>query len=59
MAWVARDEDYALYLYEGKPIKGADAWVVNPTTGGFSAIDAKFFPEITWEDDESREIVLK
>ena len=58
--WIARDEDYALYLYEEKPIKGADAWVANPaTTGGFSAIDTKFFPEVTWNDGEPREIVLK
>lgn len=58
MAWVARDKDGLLYIYENKPKKGLFyGWVVK--CGWFSNLPSYVFPEIKWDDEEPRELVLK
>lgn len=56
--WLARDRDGLLYIYENKPKKGLfSGWVVK--CGWFSNLPSYVLPEIKWEDEEPRELVLK
>lgn len=56
--WIARNSDGSLRLYEDKPIKGIILWYDGWFNGGYP-IKSNLFPEVTWNDDEPREIVLK
>ena len=56
--WIARDENDELWLYEEKPYKKVNQW--KSSDGAYqSLIDSDWFPEISWEDDEPRELILK
>ena len=55
--WLARDRDGLLYIYENKPTKGLSSWVVK--CGWFSNLPSYALPEIKWEDEEPRELILK
>jgi hypothetical protein len=50
---VATDEDCTQWLYKTKPERGTGWW--NVCSGGKLLLDAKIFPDQTWED-EPREI---
>ena len=55
--YVARDEDGHLWLYEKKPIKKPEYWVC---VGGYcQVLDPDLFPEVEWEDEEPRKLILK
>lgn len=58
--WVARDKDGKLFLYEEPPYKTGDfndCWIKK---GGFMhQIASSYFPEVKWEDEEPRELILK
>lgn len=54
--WVARDYCGTLFVYKEKPRKSEDVWLSN---GYYMMIDSDLFPEVKWEDDEPRELVLK
>lgn len=59
--WIARDKDESLWLYEKKPIgKDSYCWLTqsNSKSERFS-LDGDWFPEVKWEDEEPRELVLK
>ena len=58
-AWIARDKNGGLWLYNRKPVKDKYQWV--NCTGGFSAIDEEIeaFSEVRWKDAEPRELILK
>ena len=55
--WVARDKDGHLYAYEGKPEKNKDfgSWCGSCCY----TLSKDFFPEVKWEDEEPRELILK
>lgn len=55
--YVARDEDGHLWLYEKKPIKKPEYWVC--VGGYFQVLNPDLFPEVKWEDEEPRELILK
>ena len=63
--WIARDPDKSLWAYLIKPEKDKefDAWVVPDTCSiqeaGFRIPYDDLFPEVKWEDEEPRELVLK
>ena len=60
--WIARNRNGSLHLYDDKPIRGINVWYVLLTDCGLShefPLNPNLFPEITWEDDEPREIILK
>lgn len=56
--WIARDRDGKLFLYLTKPykIKNKGFWA-----GDFPYIilSKEWFPEVKWEDEEPRELILK
>lgn len=54
--WIARNKDGLLYGYEKKPIKTIYGWY-NP--GWIAIFPSYSFPEVKWEDEEPRELVLK
>lgn len=54
--WIARDKDESLWLFEEKPYKGRYVWYNGSTN---YRTNEKLFPEIRWEDEEPRELVLK
>ena len=63
--WIAHDSDKTLWVYLIKPekYKKLGGWLVPDTC---SVQDASFqipyddlFPEVKWEDEEPRELVLK
>lgn len=57
--WIARDEIGTIYLYSVKPKKGVASWHVSDGSM-YCALDKEtFFPEVKWEDDEPKEIILK
>ena len=60
--WIARDEDESLWIYDTKPIKGDNEWVIANTTGGCCKIgdgDLDEFDGVKWKDDEPKELILK
>ena len=60
--YVARDKDGLLFIYRHKPSKGKETWIENPQDIGLydiSFIPRDCFPEVKWEDEEPRELVLK
>lgn len=54
--WLARDENDSLWLFEEKPYKDKSLWGSNST---MYSINEKLFPEVKWEDEGPRELVLK
>ena len=62
MAWIARDKDGILCIYRHKPSKDKEVWVENPQDKGLDdmhVIPKDYFPEVKWEDEEPRELILK
>lgn len=59
--WVARDKDNRLFLYTmNKPFKGRDGeWHIEGFYNTAFELDSRLFPEIKWEDEEPRELILK
>lgn len=59
--WIARNKNGSLFVYRQKPKKKKNKWV--PPYMGFAPtclrINNSVFPEVKWEDDEPRELVLK
>ena len=54
--WLARNRDGLLHLHDKKPIKTIYGWY-NP--GWIATLPSYIFPEVKWEDEEPRELVLK
>lgn len=60
--WIARDKNGLLYIYNHKPSKGKEVWVENLIAKGIDSlcpISKDSFPEVKWEDEEPRELILK
>ena len=57
--WIARDKDGILGFYFNKPIKGINEWSPMFEDENYVAVDSNMFPEVKWEDEEPRELVLK
>lgn len=56
--WIARDKDGDLYLHETKPTKELICWTSKGTQETLLFGDF-WFPEVKWEDEEPRELILK
>lgn len=56
--WIARDKDSDLVLHQYKPIKKQDYWA---SAGKREVLifEDLWFPEVKWEDEEPRELILK
>lgn len=51
-AWIARDEDGALYMYKVKPYRGkGDYKGCWDSDGDTLALDKSLFPSVTWESE--------
>lgn len=57
--YVARDKDGILGIYINKPVKAIDSWSPLTANEDYSVIKTDLFPEVKWEDEEPRELVLK
>lgn len=57
--WIARDKDGILVFYHNKPVKGINEWSPMFEDEEYVAVDSNMFPEVKWEDEEPRELVLK
>ena len=57
--WIARDKNGELYLFSEKPSKREDFWMMNSATTTVIQLPSELFPEVKWEDEEPRELVLK
>ena len=60
--WIARDSDGTLCIYRHKPSKGKKVWIEDPQDRGLDdmyIIPENYFPEVKWEDEEPRELILK
>lgn len=60
--WIARDKDGLLCIYRHKPSKGIEVWIESPEDrelDGMYIISENYFPEVKWEDEEPRELILK
>ena len=56
--WIARDKYGDLWLYEEKPFR-KDNYQTSINEDCSSLINSDWFPEVSWEDEEHRELVLK
>ena len=55
--YIARNRDGELSIFEEKPVKTAYVWVSDK--GAWDILsDDSMFPEVKWEDDEPRKLVL-
>lgn len=59
--WIARDKNGSLTLFNKKPekIKEIGEWTVFGFNVKYWELDEDLFPEVKWEDDEPRKLVLK
>ena len=59
--WIARDKNKMLYVFEEKPIKNKrfESWTPLSADENFMEINPNLFPEVQWEDEEPRELILK
>lgn len=63
--WIARDSDKTLWIYLIKPEKDKKfgGWVIPDTCYvkdySFLIPEDDLFPEVKWEDEEPRELILK
>lgn len=59
--WIARDKNKMLYVFEEKPIKNKrfESWTPLSADENFMEINPNLFPEVQWEDEEPRKLVLK
>lgn len=60
--WIARDSDKTLWIYLIKPEKDKKfgGWVIPDTCYvSFLIPEDNLFPEVKWEDEEPRELILK
>lgn len=65
--WIARDSNGSLYIYTDKPKKLLEGGYWYPSKGRYwfsfkgdcYSILSDLWPEISWEDEEPRELVLK
>ena len=50
-----------LYVFEEKPIKNKnfESWTPLSADENFMEINPNLFPEVKWDDDQPRELVLK
>ena len=55
--YIARNRDGELSIFEEKPVKTAYVWVSDKGAWDILSDDSKF-PEVRWEDDEPRKLVL-
>ena len=53
VAWVARDKDGALWLFNHKPLNGSATWdrYLIQEDYTMTEIDHTLFPEVVWDDD--------
>lgn len=54
--WIARDEDGKLFCYAVKPCKRPRFWMGD---NDIIQLPDNWFPEVKWEDEEPRELILK
>ena len=57
--WIARDKDGELYLFSEKPSKREEFWLMSTRTTIVIQLPSYLFPEVRWEDEEPRELILK
>lgn len=57
--YVARDKDSRLYLFSEKPSKRGYFWMMNNIKREVIQLPNDLFPEVKWEDEEPRELILK
>lgn len=59
--WIARDKNQMLYVFEERPIKNKhfENWIPLSADENFMEINPNLFPEVLWEDEEPRKLVLK
>lgn len=54
--WIVRDRDGSLWIHVEKPRKNIFCWT---SKGESEPTNPDYFPEVKWEDNEPRELVLK
>lgn len=61
MAWIARDKDGSLWLFQRKPLgKDSTNWLSQELGEAEELLlGGDWFPEVKWSDEEPRELVLK
>ena len=57
--WIARDINGSLYIYTDKPKKHPEEGYWSLSKGDCCDIPSEFWPEVSWEDKEPRELILK
>ena len=62
-AWVARDEDNSIHMFNDKPAKSVFMWV--PCVFGFHVahdyklkLKSLLFPQVKWEDEDPTKVEL-
>lgn len=56
--YIVRNRSGELSIFEEKPVKTSYVWVSDEGAWDILSDDSKF-PEVKWEDDEPRELILK
>ena len=61
--WIARDSDNTLWAFKNKPKKEGYCWQVERGDYNYHCLangnSNWLFPEVKWEDEEPRELILK
>ena len=57
--WVVGDEDGFLFAYRRKPYKSVNHLGTWNCSSECVTLPEEWFPEVKWEDEEPRELILK
>lgn len=57
--WIARNSNGTLWIFDEKPFKTTDTWECFISGNCQVLNDDDWFPEVKWEDEEPRELILK
>lgn len=58
--WVARDKNGSLHLFSSKPFRNGLYWISRISNVDINIyLHPNMFPEVKWEDEEPRELILK
>lgn len=55
--WIARDKNGDLWLFKEKPYRKVYYWTSSDGDCQ-SLMNSDWFPEVKWEDEEPRELIL-
>lgn len=59
MLWIARDRNGELWMFKERPDRMTNVWGVEFAEDIIIRLPKQIFPEVKWEDEEPKQLILK